>query len=57
MKIWSKYKNIKTMKKQDLEYMKLYIMVVISYYLERENEVLKFNVYNSSYFEINASLF
>ena len=34
------------------------IMIVIHYYLERENyKVLKFRLIDSSYFEISASLF
>ena len=42
-----------------LGYVRLYmIMVVIYYYLERENyKVLKFHVNNYSYFEMNTSLF
>ena len=42
-----------------LGYVRLYmIMVVVYYYLERENyKVLKFHVNNYSYFEMNASLF
>ena len=53
-KLW-KYKNLLVV----LEYLRLYIlMLVICCYFEKENyKFLKFQVNNSCYFEISASLF
>lgn len=58
MKICSKYKNIETMKiTRSGIHETIYHGSYFLLFGERENEVLKFKVYNSSYFEINASLF